>query len=146
MYRHTYNIMRSARAPTPIEPGGYLCSFPHHLNPPISGKGYPSDIPPYLGYVCVPLCNYKKKHPVSCVFLVKICPETRAKIYPLFLVFSGNLPDWDYIRAKNTPFPEKMWNAHRSPYMHSSWGARGEAMCVCVYVRVKVCIMTIFKS
>ena len=53
--------------------------IPHHLNPPISGRGYPRIYP--LSRVIGYRWQYKKKH-------------------PLFLLFSGNIPETIYFPCK----------------------------------------------
>ena len=90
--------MRSCPGPpTPIEPGGTYAHYPSP-EPPYLGKRISKVIAPYLGY-WLPLAITKT---------------------PLFLVFSGNLPE---TTARNTPFPEKMGTRMRPPYaVHSSGG------------------------
>ena len=95
-------VWRMSPAPTPIEPGG---TIPHHLNPPPLSQE--KDIQRYthisgIGY----RWQLPKKHRV-----------------PLFLVFSGNLPE---TTAKNTgpPFQRKWERACGLPYAFE-WGGGG---------------------
>ena len=84
----------------------------HHLHPPISGEMISKDIPLCLRY-WLPLAITKK--------------------YPLFLVFSGILPETT--APKYPPFPRK-WERACGPVMHSSGGpesrGRGSQTTSCI--------------
>ena len=85
--------------------------IPHHLNPPILGKRISKDIPP----------------PPSIRYWLLLATLQKT---PLFLVFSGNLPE---TTAKKYPsFPRKWERACDPPYAFE-WGARGYFSVFCLH-------------
>ena len=98
---------QSPGPPTPIEPGGYLCSFPDTWTPLSREKDIPAPPPP-PSQVLVTIGNYKK--------------------HPLFRAFSANLPQ---TTAKNTPLSRENGSTHAfewGAFEGGGWGTEWESI------------------